>query len=258
MSEDIKFEISNQIASVTMNRVTFKNALNLSALQELQQTFRATATNTDVKVIVLSGSGEEAFCSGADLKELSNCKSFAEKDAFFSALSNLIVSMLESPQIIISKVHGYCLAGALGLIAASDIVVASDQARFALPELKVGMIPGIVILALERLLPKRSLQYLALKPEMIDASQALSLGLISEINEKAKLDQAVQDLAQRTCLASRDGLAATKRMLNADLAGFRSALKNRVLEMSAFTFSENCREGISAFLEKRKPVWRNI
>jgi enoyl-CoA hydratase/carnithine racemase len=253
MTKQILSETKNRIVSITINRPEVKNALNQSCIAELVTVFEEISGDSSVGCIILSGQGKEAFCSGADLKEFSVKRNLEEKTDYFEALARLISVIRSCPKPVIAKVHGYALAGGLALVAASDIVLAANDSKFSLPELKVGMVPGIVMLALEEVINKRALNYLSLTADIIDADEALQIGLISKIYVKNVLDKKAQELAEEISAFSRTGLATTKNMLHgAANVALDKKLKLRAQEMAIYSLTPDCLEGIDAYLSKRK------
>lgn len=254
MNAPVTVDVKDKVSTIKINRPEVKNALNLETVRLLTSHIEAAGADRSSRCLLITGEGKEAFCSGADLKELAARRTLNEKNEFFDALIILINAMRQCQKPIICKVHGFALAGGLSLIAAADIVLASEDAKFSLPELKVGMIPGVVMIALEPLLGRRALSYLCLSADMIDAHKALEIGLVTELHKKTALDAQTADLARKISSYSREALQATKNMLNKDPSwDKRISLRSR--EMALYTLSADCQEGITAFQEKRKPRW---
>lgn len=256
MKKEILLEIKNQIATITINRPEVKNALNQSIITELITSFESITADESVKCVILTGESKEAFCSGADLKEFAAKKSLEEKTEYFEALAKLITVIRSCPKPVIAKVQGYALAGGLALVAAADIVLTTNNAKFALPELKVGMVPGIVMLALEEVINRRALNYLSFSADIIDADEALQIGLVSKIYARNVLDEKTRELAEEICGFSKESLATTKRMLHSGSMSLDQKLALRAKEMAIYSLSPECAEGIEAYLNKRKAKWQ--
>lgn len=251
---NILVETKDKIGFININRTEVKNALNLQTINELIAAFTEMDANNAIHCVILGSQSREAFCSGADLKEFSQKKDIKEKTDYFDALSGLILAIKNSPKTIITKVHGYALAGGLALVAAADIVLAANDAKFALPELKVGMVPGVVMLALEEVINKRALNYMSLSGDVMDADEAFQIGLVSKIFSETVLDKKALELAEEISNFSKDALATTKKMLQSG-STLDKKLKHRSAEMAAYSLTPACVEGTEAYLNKRKPNW---
>lgn len=259
MSESIISEIKGKIANLSINRPQVKNALNLDCILELTSEIKKLDAEKSVKCLIISGYGREVFCSGADLKEFSEKNSLKEKTDYFNALAGLITAVRAFSRPVISKVYGYAMAGGLSLVAASDIVLASNDSKFGLPELKVGMIPGVVMLALKDILSKRALDYLSLTANIIDAEESLRIGLISAVYDKNILDKKTLETAEQISSFSNNALVTVKKMLNSgnNFSGndLSEKLCLRTAEMANYSLTKDCIEGIDAFINKRKAKW---
>ena len=256
MNKEIILEIKNKIATITINRPDVKNALNQAIISDLITHFENLSSDDSVRCVILTSQSTEAFCSGADLKEFAAKKNLKEKTEYFESLAKLILAIKNCPKPVIAKVQGYALAGGLALVAAADIVLAANNSKFALPELKVGMVPGIVMLALEDVINKRILNYMCFSADIIDADEALQIGLVSKIYGRNVLNEKTQELAENISEFSKESLSITKKMLH---SGSDNALEKklsmRAREMADYSLSPECQEGIDAYLSKRKANW---
>jgi methylglutaconyl-CoA hydratase len=253
----IKVESLNHVARVTINRPAQRNALSAETIRELIDAFTNLSQDSSLRCIVLTGSGTEAYCAGADLHELQSRNSPTERRDFFASIATLITTISNCPVPVISVVHGFALAGGLGLVAASDIVLAADDAVFGLPEVMVGLAAMTIMLPLAAIMSSRTLSYLALSGERITAQQAYDAGLVTRVLPKLKIDEEAQAVciriannaphAIRTCKAALREIPARDR--TSDMLGLadRSALLSLGLEAT---------EGIAAFQEKRPPSWK--
>lgn len=248
---------SQHLATVTINRPDARNALNAQTIQELTDAFTALSNNSALRAIMLTGAGTEAFCAGADLNELASQPDPAARRAFFNSIATLITTLLNCPIPIVAAVHGFALAGGMGLVAASDIALASDDAVFGLPEVAVGLAPMVVMAPLSSTVQARALSHLALTGERISASQALSAGLITRVITKADLNKEAQSLC--TLIASRgpEAVRATKRALrDVSLHDTRSFILELADRSALVSIGSEAAEGIAAFREKRSPGWK--
>jgi len=252
----ITVKVEASVATVTLNRPQARNALNAQAVQELIDAFTSLDLDPSVKVVLLRGAGTEAFCAGADLQELKGNSSPDSRRSFFESIANLVRSIESCPVPVVSMVCGFAMAGGLGLIAASDIVIAADNAVFALPEVAVGLAPLVVSVPLTDSMSQRGLSYLALTGERINADEALLFGLVTKV---VKLDQIIdqtQKICQTIALKGPSAVRQTKvalreLRLNND-ADFIYQLSDRSALLS---LSTEANEGMSAFAEKRSPRW---
>jgi enoyl-CoA hydratase/carnithine racemase len=252
--QDISIHIANHRATVMIEREAHRNALRGQTIKELTLAFNSLASNKDVRCIVLRGAGTKAFCAGADLQELLQAREPNARREFFTSIATLISTMQSNPKPIICVIHGYALAGGLGLVAASDIVLCTPDAVFGLPEVKIGLAPLVVMKPLSSTSSRRLLSRLALTGERLPASDALAAGLVTEIVNHEAIEQRSIEYAQHCVNNAPEAVAHTKESIRTiheltldDLAD-NSALRSLSLEAC---------EGIEAFNEKRKPKWTN-
>ncbi len=246
------------VGIATLNRPQALNALTVELLQELDRLVGEAERDEGVLALVLAGAGERAFCAGADLKTLEReYAGGAEPDELVHVMRHVYgrIERLELP--VVAAVHGYCFGGGLELMLAADLCVAADDARFALPEVKVGALPGAGgTQRLPRLIGARRAKELMLTGEPIEAAEAYRIGLVNRVVPAASLRaEAVAlaaTIAARAPLAVRKIKEAVDRGLDLDL---ESGL---ALERACHVFlrhTRDRREGIRAFLEKRPPVF---
>ncbi|MFN4895196.1 MAG: enoyl-CoA hydratase/isomerase family protein [Pseudomonadota bacterium] len=254
----ISVHIEKHIATVTINRPEARNALNMKTIGELTTAFTGLSIDPAVRCVLLRGSGTEAFCAGADLQELNNAKSPATRREFFSAIATLVQAIQECAPPVVCIVYGFALAGGLGLVAASDIAIAADDAQFGLPEVAVGLAPLVVAAPLSKVVSGRGLSYLALSAERIGAAEALRIGLISRTVPK---DIALNEtLALCNVIAQRgpNAVRATKaNLLELRTLSGKGCLHELADRSALVSLSDEANEGIQAFSEKRSPRWKN-
>lgn len=239
---------------ITISREHSRNALNRQVITELLAAFKI-AINERLQVVLLCGAGEEAFCAGADLKELQESNT-RQRRAFFTGLAELLNAMLTCPAIVVTRIHGYALAGGCGLVAASDLAFASDQAKFGLPEIKLGMVPAVVMTPLHARIGARALSRLSLTGEIIDAQEALRIGLVSNITRATELTSKVDSEVALLASRSPEALGLAKRALRSlDSRNMHRTMRTFAKTIAKFSEGPSCREGIAAFLEKRPPRW---
>jgi enoyl-CoA hydratase/carnithine racemase len=205
---------------------------------------------------VVTGAGDRAFCAGGDLSGGFVDAPLADH-AGRSALADLVRAMRRCPKPIVARVNGHALGGGLGLIAACDIAVAADHARFGTPEIAVGLWPMMITAVLRPLVPRRPLLELMLTGRRFDATEAVDLGIINRAVPSADLDHAVDavvaTLAAKSPAALTLGKAAFYAVEDMDLD---TALDHLHIGLTAIATTEDAQEGVRAFLEKREPEWR--
>ncbi len=244
------------IARVVLNRPERRNALDAESLRLLAEAFQSLGADTEVRVIVVSGAGGN-FCAGADLAEVRRADGMAARRTYFGGVADVIRSMRAARKPIIVAVEGYCLAGAMGILAAADLAYATEDAKFGLPEVQIGLFPMVVLAPLARLTGLRALSDLALTGRRVDAPEALRIGLLNAVVEQGKLDAAVEEKALSLASLSPFVLAMGKEALSeVGDQPFPSALRYLQGMVSQVASSEDGQEGVAAFLEKRKPQWR--
>lgn len=255
--KNILFEIKNKIAFVTINRPDKLNALNNDTLNELKTCFENIRSNDDVNVVILTGAGEKAFVAGADISELNKLdgatgKTFAEfGQGVFNQIENL-----NKP--VIAAVNGFALGGGCELSMACHIRLASEKAKFGQPEVNLGIIPGYGgTQRLSRLINTGRAAELILTGDIIDANEALRIGLVNKVYKPEELLDKATELAEKI---SAKGQIAVELSLKAIVSTSNLSEKDG-LKYEAELFGDCCstedfKEGTSAFLEKRKPEFK--
>jgi methylglutaconyl-CoA hydratase len=236
---------------VYLDRPEKKNALSLKLIQKLMKTFKEIPEDT--RVLVLRGEGD-FFCSGLDLHELQS----ADAASFTEAVKELFYTLATLPCITIAVVHGGAFAGGLGLIAACDLVIASRESMFALPELKRGVVPSLVFALLKRQIPFRFLQELILVGEPITAVRAHAIGLINEVIALEETDSYLHNLIGQLLRNAPEAMFAYKKHFGLGLGGDSTLLQdlNHALELHrSMLGSKESLEGLASFIEKRPPSW---
>ncbi len=253
----VLFEARDKVGILTLNRPDARNALSPELLGELKQRLREAEDDTRVVALVLTGAGEKAFCAGADLG-----KSFGS-DAGFLAMHDgrgeiaaLFKQMNQLKKPIIGAANGAALAGGLGVLMSCDLIVAAERATFGLPEVKRGLMPYMVMAVLVRQLGRKRALELVLTGEPIDAARAESYGLVNKVlPNDGFLDHAVA-YAAKIAAYSPAILRLGKQSFYAQAdMGFEQALGYLHDQLTINTLTEDAMEGISAFFQKRDPVW---
>lgn len=255
MSEPVLLEeLTGGVARLTLNRPEARNALNAALLGELEAALRRLEAEPTARVIVLRGAGERAFCAGADLKHVGDRGTTLQARESFGGLARILEHMARMRTPVIAQVHGYALAGGCGLAAGSDIVMAADDAVFGLPEIKVGLLPLIVMAPILRAVGRKRAMLMILSGEPVSAPEALEMGLVSRVVPRAELDAAVGTLARTLAGYSPTALGLAKEAAaTAPDMEYGAALRYLRELITLVALSDDAREGIAAFLERRPP-----
>jgi methylglutaconyl-CoA hydratase len=252
----LKVEKKDGVARVTLNRPELRNAFNDQLIKQLSASFEEIAADSSVRAMVLGGNGP-AFCAGADLNWMKRMAGYgpAENLADAEALAGMLLQLDRMPKPTIARVHGPVFAGGTGLVAACDIAVGTREAKFCLSEAKLGLSPATISPYVMRAMGERTARRYFLTAEVFDAEEALHIGMLSILTDK--LDETVDGLLAHLLAGGPQAHGAIKDLIR-EVGGRRpdDALSadtaQRIAEIRA---SAEGREGIAAFLEKRKPSW---
>lgn len=249
----VGYEAAGPIARLTLDSPHNRNALSASLVQQLHDGLRRAADDAAVRTVVLSHTGG-TFCAGADLSQATAGDAQSAAAARARELAALLRAIVECPKPVIAAVDGHVRAGGMGLVGACDIAIAGPRSTFALTEARIGVAPAIISLTLlPKLAPRAAARYY-LTGETFTAQRASEIGLITEATDD--LAAAVEGVAADLATASPQGLAASKALTTAAvLAGFDRDAARLAEESAGLFVSEEAREGMLAFLEKRPPRW---
>lgn len=244
------------VATLTLNRPRQLNALSEELLADLQAELDAIERDESVRVVVLAGSGP-AFSAGHDLKQMRAKPVQAYYDQLFAQCSRMMLTIVRMPQTVIARVQGLATAAGCQLVATCDLAVAAEEARFATSGINVGLFCSTPGVALSRnVLPKRAFEML-MTGDFIDAATAREFGLINRVVPAEKLDETVGELAQTIVAKSPVAAFTGKKMFYKQLGMDLEAAYSYAAEVMACNMmAEDAGEGIDAFMEKRKPIWR--
>ncbi len=242
------------VATITMTRPERRNVLDPESIGALQAAFEWCAGD-DVRVVVLAAIGP-TFCAGADLRGAAAASDGSFAGSAPTALSVLLTAMIEHPKPIIAAIEGDVFGGGNGLVAACDIAVASESARFAFSEVRVGVAPAVVSVVCLARMDSRAASRLMLTGERVPASVVLDAGLITEVVEVGAVVERVRAYGDQLVRGGPQAVAATKELLRRVPALSIAEGFQWTAELSARLFgSEEAREGMAAFVEKRDPEW---
>ena len=254
MSEPhLLYRVEKNIARFTINREPQRNAISLNTIALFVKYLDVASTDPDVRVILITGSGERAFCSGADLANAVDGK--IEKG--FKSYACLLKKLSGYPKPVVAKINGACMAGGMGLMLACDIVIAKNDAKFGTPEIRVGLWPMMIGALIYRNVLRKKAMEMILLGERLTADQALNMGLITRVVQPEDLEQEVAQilitLAAKSPIGMKIGKEAFYAMADMPFEEAVDFLSGKIAEIAA---TEDAREGITAFIEKRKPKFR--
>lgn len=257
MYENIKYEVSEGIGYVTINRPKALNALNMDVLKDLYAAFTEIEADDAVKAVIVTGEGK-AFVAGADIAQMSQLNALEGREMMIMGhkVMNLIEA-IEKP--VIAAVNGFALGGGCELAMACDIRIASEKAKFAQPEVGLGIIPGFGgTQRLARLVGKGMAKYMIMTAEMVSAAEAYRIGLVEKVAAPEELmDEAVK-VAKTIASKAPIAIATAKTAINNGFdMDMKSASKFEIETFTAAFGSEDKTEGMAAFLEKRAPEFKN-
>ena len=256
--EHLSIGHGNTVATVTLARPDTRNALNAELIEELRHCMKELAEDNNVRMVVLTGEGN-FFCAGADIGYMRDTASFSYEENLEDArrLAAMFGAVDECPKPIVARIQGAAIGGGVGLVAAADVAVAQEGTVFAFSEVRLGISPATIAPFVARKIGHSQVRALFLTGERFDAARAQAIGLVHEVASEEDLDAVVQEKVEGLLSGGPEALAATKALLRE----LRDAAPSEVIEITARRIAElrtgeEGQEGLGAFLEKRKPAWR--
>jgi enoyl-CoA hydratase/carnithine racemase len=246
------YKAENGVAYITINREQQRNAITPEAIALFHEYLDRAKSDPEVRAVQVTGAGEKAFCTGAQLGDGMS----TEGMKVFSKYADLLKRITGFPKPTLARVRGHCLAGGMGFMLACDIVVAGDDSTFGTPEVNVGLWPMMIGALIFRNVPRKKAMEMILLGERISAADALSMGLITRVVPKEKLDEEVRKVLDVLVSKSPIGMKIGKEAFYAtrDMP-FEESLDFLSEKIKEIVSTEDAKEGITAFIEKRKPVF---
>ena len=257
MPDEVLYENAAGVARVTINRPERRNAMSFGVMQGLREAIAGARENDEVRVVVLTGAGDKAFCAGADLGSGGIADGAASAHDGRGLLADLFREMWGLGKPVIARVRGYALAGGFGLACACDMIVASDDAVFGTPEINVGLWPYMISVPLLRSMPPKTALDLMMTGRRVTAEEGARIGFVQRLVRVAELDATVDalatELASKSPIVMRWGRESFYRVLEMDADAALSYLQGMLTVTSQ---TEDAAEGVAAFAEKRAPQWK--
>ena len=255
---NIKVKILNKdIASIIINEPKTYNALSFKNLEDLIKAFKKLDEDKNIKVIIIEGSGK-GFSAGHNLKEVSRLKKKAKYQKLFNLCSKLMLQIVEGKKPVIAKVHGAAFAAGCQLVASCDLAYSANDAIFATPGVNIGLFCSTPMVAVSRKVNRKIMMKMLLTGDPIKAKYAKEIGLINDCFTKSQLDKEVlkiaKTIASKSSLSIKIGKQTFYNQLEMPL---KKAYSYTSKMMTQNMMAMDAKEGISAFLEKRKPIWKN-
>jgi methylglutaconyl-CoA hydratase len=258
MSNALRIEIQAQVARITLCRPEIRNAFNDEVIADLTAAFQSLGNSDEVRAVVLAAEGP-AFCAGADLNWMRRMADYTREENLADAakLAEMLRVMFECPKPTVASVQGDVYAGGMGLVAACDMAVSVDSANFCLSEVKLGLIPATISPYVIRAMGARAAHRYFLTAERFNAQEAHRIGFVHEVVAAEALDAKVDELLKALTSASPNAVRACKQLVQdvAEQEISASLIEATVAGIADIRASEEGREGVQSFLQKRKPSW---
>jgi enoyl-CoA hydratase/carnithine racemase len=253
---ELNYAVDGAVARIEINRPDQRNAMTFGVMSGLRESMARVKGDASIRVVVITGAGDRAFCAGADLRGVAENQSASEAHDGRGLLADLFRDMWSLGKPTIARVRGYALAGGFGLAMACDFVIAGDDAKFGTPEIDVGLWPYMITVPLLRAMPPKVALDLMTTGRRVDAAEAARLGFVNRVVPVDQLDAEVDtlaaQLAQKSPLVMRWGRESFYRALE---MSSDDALDYLQAMLTVTTQSDDAKEGVSAFVEKRSPRW---
>lgn len=253
----LSLETNDHVATLTLRRPEKRNALNSEMIEELVNVLWAVES-APARILILCGEGE-AFCAGMDLEYLKGLSTKSQQDSLEDSrrIAKMFRLLHSFPKPLIAAVQGHAVAGGCGIALMGDFTLATPEAKFGFPEVRVGFLPAVVAVFLVRQIGEKRARDLLLSGRLVGAEEARDLGLVNEVVARDQLQDRARALAAQLSALSPTSLQSTKRLLREfSESEITREIELAVLANARIRSTADFHEGITAFLEKRKPVWR--
>jgi enoyl-CoA hydratase len=254
----VQYEVQGPAARLTINRPQARNALSVEALEGLFAALARAEADPAVRAVVLTGAGDRIFCAGGDLSSMTSGDGFLAGHDGRRRYGEVLLRLQGLRKPTVARVNGHALAGGLGLVLACDLAVAVESAELGTPEIDRGLFPMQVIALLQRHLGRKRALELVLTGARVPAREALALGLLNRVVPAADLDGAVKIFTDALAQKSQAVLALGRRaFFAAEDLPLAPAVEHLASQLSLNVLAEDAAEGVTAFMEKRTPKWKD-
>lgn len=254
----IDISVRGALVTLSFNRPEIHNAFNDVMIDELLEVFTMISKRREIRVVILTGSGK-SFCAGADLNWMKRVKDYSYEENLKESLrlADLFYQIYSLPTPTIAKVNGAAIGGGTGFVAVCDLAIASESAKFSFSEVKLGLVPACISPYVIRKVGEGRCREFFLTGERLTAQKALKCGLVNQVVPPEKLDEAVYELSKQLLSSGPNALATCKELLEkVPKMSFEEAKTYTARVIASLRVSEEGQEGMTSFLEKRKPKWR--
>jgi len=251
--QNVLYSKEDDIMWITLNRPQVLNALNRGLWRDLYQSLDMAEKDENIRVVIITGAGR-AFCAGDDIKEVASLKSPTEiKDFVLNYAAPAVTKIVELPKPVIAAVNGPAYGGGCEIAMISDLVIASENATFAVPEARIGAYPPLASVIGAYLIGKLNASMMTLTGEPLTAKEAERIGLVNKVVPSEQLESTAKELAEKIMLSAPTAIKVVKKTLNRQFK--REELELGVMQLAALLETEEAKEGHHAFIEKRSPKW---
>jgi methylglutaconyl-CoA hydratase len=253
--DELRVDLREHALWLTIDRPGRRNAMDQRIIEGLTDAIAHAGRDPGVRVIVVTAAGDQTFCVGADMKSATALA--LDPSTPDQPFSRLLRAAHASKVPLIARVNGICMAGGVALVAMCDMAIAADHATFGLPEVKVGLFPMQILAVLQGLIPARDLYEMCLTGEPVDAHEAKAMGLLNHVVPADQLDAKVEWLVDRLVDKSPSVIRRGRYALRqAQAMPFAESIAFTEGQMGLVMLDDDAREGMQAFMQKRKPVWK--
>jgi len=252
---ELRIERSGPVLRLTIDRPHRRNALTDALMATLAEVIATASADTTLRVIVITGAGDKAFCAGADLTP--GDTPFKPKvTQMQTPMGRLARAVHDCGVPIVGRINGLCLGGGMGIFGLCDIAIASEDAKFGMPEVRIGLYPMQILTMLRDLIPPRFMNEMCMTGKPIDARTAFSIGLLNRVVPAAELDRTVDEMVADLCAVSPIAIRRGKYAQRAVASmGFHEMMSFTETALVPMIQTEDAREGLAAFNERRPPNW---